>query len=178
MDAIAVCDVSHDPLEKQAEPSNLRENPPPAASLTPQTPQPMPLPSVPAPAAGPTDSVPIAVTDGSKATVDVTLGSTIVNFTIDTGAEVMSLPKIIANGLIADGSASEAGTTSIKVADGRIIEERRIIIDRLQIGTHVLRDVVATVPDNDGAMLLLPFTVLNQMGKFTIDTANGRLIFG
>jgi predicted aspartyl protease len=122
--------------------------------------------------------VPIAVTNGSKATVDVTLGSTIVNFTIDTGAEVMSLPKIIANGLVADGSASDVGTTSIKVADGRIIEERRIIIDRLQIGSHVLRNVVAIVPDNDDAMLLLPFTVLNQMGKFTIDTTNGRLIFG
>jgi hypothetical protein len=194
MDAIAVCQMtseqpsfgeaatpapdaplSENPMSGLITPQPIPSAPPAAASISPQTPQPSPLLSAPAPAPG-SDSVPIVVNNGSEATVEVLLGQTTVGFTIETGAEVMSLPKIIADGLIADGSASEAGTTLIKVADGRVIEERRIIIDRVQIGVHVLRNIVATAPN--GAMLLLPFTILNQMGKFTIDTANHRLIFG
>ena len=46
-----------------------------------------------------------------------------------------------------------------------------------RIGGRVLHDILARVMP-DGAEPLLGFPVLNQAGKFTIDTNGGQLIFG
>ena len=52
-----------------------------------------------------------------------------------------------------------------------------IIIDTVTIGGHVLRDVPAGVTP-DGADMVLGLPVLNQIGRFTIDSVNHKLIFG
>jgi hypothetical protein len=97
---------------------------------------------------------------------------------IDTGADGMSLSPAIADALIAAGDASEAGTEPVTFADGTTVIQRRIVINRVQVGQHVLHSVVATVNATNQGLMLLPFPILNEMGKFTIDTAKGKLIFG
>jgi predicted aspartyl protease len=63
------------------------------------------------------------------------------------------------------------------MADGRKTPSRQFIIHEVRIGSHVLDNVVAGVgPDN--AATLLPFSVLNRVGRFTIDTTDNKLIFG
>jgi hypothetical protein len=52
-----------------------------------------------------------------------------------------------------------------------------IIIYRVTIGSHTLSNVEAGVAPS-GADGLLPFPILNRVGKFTIDTAAGQLTFG
>jgi hypothetical protein len=121
----------------------------------------------------PEDAVAIA-SDGREATVEILLGKFPTTMTIDTGATMMALGPAIGDLLVENGMASEAGKVRVAVADGRVVEERRIIIDRLTIGSHTLMDVPATVHEG---MNLLPFTVLNQIGEFTIDTTHKRLIF-
>jgi predicted aspartyl protease len=51
-----------------------------------------------------------------------------------------------------------------------------IRIDTVRVGDRVLHDVIAGVMPN-GAEPLLGFPVLNQAGRFTIDTKNSQLIF-
>jgi hypothetical protein len=51
-----------------------------------------------------------------------------------------------------------------------------LVIHRVSIGTHALFDVEASAGPHSA--LLLPFKILNQMGRFTIDTQTGTLSFG
>jgi hypothetical protein len=45
------------------------------------------------------------------------------------------------------------------------------------IGSHVIEHVEGVVAP-DGAMMLLPFSVITSAGRATIDTKKGLLIFG
>jgi clan AA aspartic protease (TIGR02281 family) len=123
------------------------------------------------------DAVPIW-SDGSQAIVDVNLNGDTFHFLIDTGATAMAVNPAVAAALISDGAASDAGTAAVTLADGRTVEERRIIIDKITLGTHFLFNIVATVNTTDGSANLLPFTILHQIGNFTIDTKNKLLVFG
>jgi hypothetical protein len=62
------------------------------------------------------------------------------------------------------------------LANNVATETPTILIDSIQIGSHVVTDVRARV-DPDGAMTLLGMSVLRQIngGKFTIYTANNVL---
>ena len=97
---------------------------------------------------------------------------------IDTGATEMLVSNKLANQMVADGEAEERGEVSVTVADGRKINERVVVIHRMTIGRHVLREVPASVAPEDDAVGLLPFSVLNRVGRFTIDTNSNKLIFG
>jgi hypothetical protein len=54
--------------------------------------------------------------------------------------------------------------------------ENVIRIDTVRVGNRVLRGVIAGVSPEQ-ASPLLGFPVLNQAGRFTIDTKNSQLIF-
>jgi clan AA aspartic protease (TIGR02281 family) len=125
------------------------------------------------------DSVPIYTgAHGSAAYVDVGIGTRTVRMLIDTGATNVSVIRSIAAALIANHEAVLLPVTApIKIADGSTILEQIISIRTLTIGRHTLHHVIAGVAP-DGADMLLGFPVLNQVGRFTIDTANGQLIFG
>jgi clan AA aspartic protease (TIGR02281 family) len=125
------------------------------------------------------DSVPIYPgAHGSAAYVDVGLGARTVRMLIDTGATNVSVTRSIASALIANNEAVLLpGTAPTTIADGSTIMEQIISIRTLTIGRHTLHHVIAGVAP-DGADMLLGFPVLNQVGRFTIDTANGQLIFG
>jgi predicted aspartyl protease len=145
--------------------------------LAPVFSQPAPAPPRPAPIASDGDSVPITVTDGATASVAVMLGSIAVTMLIDTGAAIGSVDPIIAQNLIAGGEGSDAGTINVILAGGRQVPMRRIVINHIQIGVHSANNVAMIVNDQSASMLL-PFTLLSQMGRFNLDIANRRLAFG
>ena len=127
----------------------------------------------------PSDSVPIYPSANGRAVyVDVQLGSKPVRMLIDTGATGVTITRSMALALIGDNEAVLLPQTgSARLADGSIREQEYVRIASLIIGGHKLSDVIAGVTP-DGADMLLGFPVLNQVGRFTIDTNSNRLIFG
>jgi predicted aspartyl protease len=96
---------------------------------------------------------------------------------IDTGATEMLVTNTLADELVAKGDAEATSDETYILANGQTDQARRIVIHKMRIGPHVLNKIVAgVVPDS--AAMLLPFPVLNLIGRFTIDTANNKLIFG
>jgi hypothetical protein len=150
--------------------------PPPAASLAPPDPHPVVAPPI--TEATPSNSVPIVVIN-DRARVAVSLGDYPLPQTmvVDTGASVMNLPRELAAELIKRGVATADGTLNICIADGSCTPRVRIWIDKVTVGPRVVQHVAAVVAP-DGSELLLPFSVITNGGRATIDTEKGLLIFG
>jgi aspartyl protease len=150
--------------------------PPAAVALAPPPPvQPLPVPLATSSAG---DAVPILVANGG-AQVAVTLGDYPLPqaMVIDTGASIMSIPRSLAAELFSRGIATAEGTTNMCIADGSCAERVRFFINKVTIGSHVIEHVEGAVAP-DGAMMLLPFSVITSAGRATIDTKKGLLIFG
>lgn len=114
---------------------------------------------------------------GDHAQATVTVGDQWAKMTIDTGASEMSVVEGLAQKLLANGDATTADSGKVTLANGVMEDERRIVIKTVKIGNHELHDVPAGIVP-DGTMMLLPFPVLNMVGRFTIDTVSSKLIFG
>ena len=121
------------------------------------------------------DSVSIETSNGSPFAM-VKLGVQVIRMMVDTGSNTMSVPRTVANALVENGDAVRGGSYRLKLANGAIVRENGIIIHKVTVGSHVVRNVAAAVAP-DGAWALLPLTVLNRIGKFTIDYANNKLSF-
>ncbi len=149
---------------------------PPSVAEAPSAP-PTPQPSAPAPMPR-GNSVPIYYErDGRAVFVDVILGSQPAHMLIDTGATDVTVSESLAQELLSRGEADEGPSAQVQLADGTTTTARNIYVHTLRIGDNVLRDIRAGVTP-DGTDMLLGFPVLNQIGRFTIDTVNRRLNFG
>jgi clan AA aspartic protease (TIGR02281 family) len=116
------------------------------------------------------NSVPIYFErDGRAVFVDVTLGSQPAHLLIDTGSTNVTVSESLAEELLSRGEADEAPSAQVQLADGSTTTARNIYVHTLKIGDNVLRNVRAGVTP-DGADMLLGFPVLNQIGRFTVDT--------
>jgi hypothetical protein len=124
------------------------------------------------------DSVPIYTIGNRTAMVDVQVGSQTLRMTIDTGASIMSVPSYVAQRLVENGEADWGPDAEIGMADGRGVTSSTIVIHNVRLGNHSLRNIEAVITESADAMSLLPFGVLNMVGKFTIDSAAGELVFG
>jgi hypothetical protein len=125
---------------------------------------------------GAEDSVPIYPSANYMAAmVDVQLGSRTTRMTIDTGANIMSLPQGIADELVRNGDAQRGEKGHFTMADGSTKEEWTININRVTIGRHSVNNVKASVSEEGS--LLLPFTLLSHIGRFSIDTHERKLTF-
>jgi clan AA aspartic protease (TIGR02281 family) len=123
------------------------------------------------------DAVPIYLDDGGRSVwVDVQLGSLSQRMLIDTGATSISIQKSVANDLLRRGEASLDDPGQVMIADGSTHAVSLIQIDTVRLGNKVLHEVIAGVSPEQ-ASPLLGFPVLNQAGRFTIDTKNRQLIF-
>jgi gag-polyprotein putative aspartyl protease len=143
----------------------------------PSTPAPAPTPKPTAPPLwAEEDSIGIASV-GTHVQATIGVGSYWAKMTLDTGASEMSVVDGLAQKLLANGEATPLEDGTYTLANGAQETEKRISIKTLKIGTHELRDVPAGIV-SDGTMMLLPFPVLNLVGKFTIDTVSAKLIFG
>jgi clan AA aspartic protease (TIGR02281 family) len=96
---------------------------------------------------------------------------------VDTGSTGLTVNESLAQRLLARGLAHEGPQGIAMLADGSQREFQSVIIDTVTIGSHVLHDVHAGVSP-DGSDMLLGLSVLNKIGRFTIDGANHKLIFG
>jgi clan AA aspartic protease (TIGR02281 family) len=148
----------------------------PAPTVEASTPAP-PSYTAQAPSTGGPDAVGIITLGGKGAADQVQLGSTEVPMLIDTGATSILVNPSIAATLVNAGEATWGDATMTEVADGSKVPTRNLTIRQLRIGKHVLYNVPAMVNATDTEMLL-GFPVLNQMGRFTIDTTSHLLTFG
>jgi clan AA aspartic protease (TIGR02281 family) len=137
-----------------------------------QLPQPTPTPP---PAKSP---IPIYLDrDGRSVRIDVELGSVTKRMLIDTGASGVSIPESVADRLLLQREAVEAESAIVTLANGSEERQRGVRILSVSIGGHVLHDIYANVAPGSSEPLL-GFPVLNHVGRFTIDTNAGVLIFG
>ena len=115
---------------------------------------------------------------GGKA-VDVILGVNMkLTMVIDTGADIVAVTDSIAKQLFTNDEATEMGKVITTLADGSTRTERMISINKLTIGDHhTVYNIPATVSPDQGTPLL-GVDVLNQFGRFSIDTAKSKLILG
>jgi hypothetical protein len=118
-----------------------------------------------------------SASDARSQAVNVTVGSTTVSMTIDSGCDTMALSPAFAEQLIAQGEASMIGTVNLSLAAGQQQVGRRLIVHRVQIGDRVLTDVLANDGGADDSMLLGQ-SVLGHFGRFSIDRAAGQLVLG
>jgi hypothetical protein len=151
----------------------------PAAPIPTYNPPPAPAPTYTAQA--PSSGNAVGIIAGSHgAAVDVTFGTHHALMQIDTGAGMTSLTEKAARVLLDAGEAHYTGQTStFTMANGSTSNEQEIVIDRVQIGTHTLYGVHASVSTDEG-MMLLGYDVLDQMGggRFTVDRQSNLLVFG
>jgi predicted aspartyl protease len=148
-----------------------------APAYTAQAPD--PAPAAPAPTtASAEDSIGL-INVGKRVMVQVTLGSQPTVMVVDTGASVMLVPAKVAEQLVANGEADYGPDAEVTQANGANVSEQTIRVHSLTIGHHTISNVIGTVAPGDAdAVGLLPFPVLNRVGRFTIDTQNNKLIFG
>ena len=103
---------------------------------------------------------------------------------IDTGATTLQISNSVSDELVARGDAMPVWTNGgvamagVSMADGHSTGLRKLTVHALTVGSHVLHEVPAVATNDDNGMMLLPYTVLTQFGKVTIDKANGKLSFG
>ena len=95
---------------------------------------------------------------------------------IDTGATSVLVKPKCRRDAGQCGRGRLGRPTRTQIADGTTSSEKQITIHQIRIGRHVLYSVApgSTRTRRDAAGL----PRANQMGRFTIDTANNLLIFG
>jgi len=115
--------------------------------------------------------------DGRSVRVDVRLGSLTHRMVIDTGMTGLSIPMLVAERLLLRREAFESDNAILTLANGAKEWRRGIEVCSVSVGGHTLLDVYATVASYPSEPLL-GFPILNQLGRFTIDTVARRLIMG
>jgi predicted aspartyl protease len=123
------------------------------------------------------NAVSYTMDDGGGMIVAALLGDTLTNVLVDTGSSGSAVTERLASALLASGDAVDSGrTVPITMADGSVHEERIISIRSLQVGSHRLAGVVATV--SPGATNIIGLSELQRLGTMTIDSANRQIVFG
>jgi clan AA aspartic protease (TIGR02281 family) len=105
-------------------------------------------------------------------------GALAIDFVLDTGASMVMIPADVALTLKRTGTVTagdELGKTEYELADGSIVEHRRILLRSLQIGSRKLRDVEGIV-GGVKSTLLLGQSALRQLEPWRLDTRSGQLI--
>jgi len=127
-----------------------------------------------------TDAVSIQIRDGAIH-VWVQLGSWRMgigseDMILDTGATHSVISVSAARRLVASRFARLGPMVMVRMADGARVAQRSIIVDRMTVGVHVLRNVSMTIVP-DGVDMLLGLPALTAIGKFSIDASQGILRF-
>ncbi len=100
------------------------------------------------------------------------------NFVFDTGAADISLSQNEVDFMLKNGYLSERdfiGQSTYDNAYGISLENKRINIQKVEIGGFVLNNIVASVVPNQKAPLLLGQSALSKYGSITVDNKNNTL---
>jgi len=112
--------------------------------------------------------------------VPIEVNGSKMNFIFDTGAGIISISTTEANFLIKQGTLSKediVGVANFSDANGDVSEGMIVRLKTIKIGNRVLKNVEASIVDNDRAPLLLGQSALSRFGKFTVDYSEGIITF-
>lgn len=101
------------------------------------------------------------------------------NFVLDTGTSLVTIPADFAMTLVRSGTVREEHILPEETfvqPDGSQVRHPRMIIQSLKIGKRILRNVPAVITDVDGP-LLLGQNLLTKMGPWTFDPRKQLLSF-
>ena len=94
------------------------------------------------------------------------------DFVFDTGAGAISLSSDFASRLVDMGLLSDndvAGKTNSRIADGSVSQVLVVNIKDVEIGGLHLKNVRATIKEQQNAPLLFGQSAIEKLGKITID---------
>lgn len=114
---------------------------------------------------------------GNVMEIDVRInGKPIRSMILDTGASALSLPHLFAKDLGIEVSDTDP-TVQLQMADGKLVEAKRISLESVQIGEFICNDVEAFVLPEDlsAATPLLGNSFLSNF-TYEIDPVRGKLI--
>jgi predicted aspartyl protease len=122
------------------------------------------------------DAIPFRNVNGGMY-VYASLGGIPHNMLLDTGASSSTVTVPIARTLVARKQAYVLqGFSLFKMADGSVVAHQSIVVHKVTIGRHTLRNVQMSVTD-DGADLLLGLSELSAIGNFAIDQSHNQIKF-
>jgi aspartyl protease family protein len=104
----------------------------------------------------------------------------IVSLILDSGAADLMLTPKVANILIRNGTLTEDDFLPgqvYRLADGSRKKHMRARLRSVTIGTRTFRDITFSISDSDNSPMLLGQSLLERLGKYTIDYRNGVLLF-
>jgi hypothetical protein len=99
-------------------------------------------------------------------------------FTVDSGASDVSIPADVVMTLVRAGTISQddfIGDRTFTLADGSTVPSAEFRIRSLQVGSLVMRDVVASIADARG-QLLLGQSFLTRLSSWSIDNQRHVLL--
>jgi clan AA aspartic protease (TIGR02281 family) len=124
-----------------------------------------------------TSGIPIKI-DGGTFVVPATInGKITLDFTIDTGASVVTVPVDVVSTLIRTGSIVREdflGEAQFHLADGSILPSPVFIIRSLKVGDQIVENVQASVAPIKGS-LLLGQSFLKRFNSWSVDNRQGLL---
>jgi hypothetical protein len=124
------------------------------------------------------ESIPLVHAHGTLQVPVVINGKISLNFTIDSGATDVSIPATVFSTLIRDGTVSSQDLLDkrmYRLADGSGEISQRFRIRSLRVGTLEVRDVIASVGDS-GGLLLLGQSFLSRLKSWSIDNERQALL--
>jgi aspartyl protease family protein len=138
-----------------------------------------PTPAAAAPAAH-TEEVALKA-EGGELLVPVVINDSVkLDFMLDSGASVVTIPADVAMTLIRTGTLTKddyLGRETFQLADGRKVPSTILRIRSLKVGDIVVHDVQASVTDAKGS-LLLGQTFLARLTTWSIDNGRRVLVLG
>jgi clan AA aspartic protease (TIGR02281 family) len=130
--------------------------------------------------AGHTEEVALKA-EGGELLVPVVINDSVkLDFMLDSGASVVTIPADVAMTLIRTGTLTRddyLGRQTFQLADGRTVPSTILRIRTLKVGDIVVHDVQASVTDAKGS-LLLGQTFLARLSTWSIDNARHVLVLG
>jgi hypothetical protein len=124
------------------------------------------------------ESIPLIRAHGTLQVPVVINGRISLNFTIDSGATDVSIPATLFSTLTRDGIVSSQDLLDkrlYKLADGSGEISQRFRIRSLRVGKLEVRDVIASVGDY-GGLLLLGQSFLSRLKSWSIDNERQTLL--
>jgi hypothetical protein len=124
------------------------------------------------------ESIPLIHAHGTMLVPVVINGRISLNFTIDSGATDVSIPATVFSALSRDGTVSPQDFLDkrmYKLADGSGEISQRFRIRSLRVGKLEVRDVIASVGDS-GGLLLLGQSFLSRLKSWSIDNERQALL--
>jgi clan AA aspartic protease (TIGR02281 family) len=117
---------------------------------------------------------------GNLFEVPITLNGVLtLNFIIDSGASDVVLPSDVVSTLIRTGTIGDkdfVGSNEYTPADGSRIQSRVFLIRELTVGKIKFENVRAAVSESIDSPLLLGQSLLQRLGKYSIDYDRAQLI--